>query len=49
MLDYARGIESIGDPSLTLDILSVLQNHFEIAEEHARTGFHPDMDADENN
>jgi hypothetical protein len=45
MLEYARSIEAYGNPALTFNLLSVLQKHFDIEEEYARTGYHPDMDA----
>ncbi len=44
MLEIARGIEAIGDQSLTIDLLSVLLSHFEQDYETATTGFHPDED-----
>ena len=39
MLDFARRIESVGDQSLTIDILKVLSDHFEDDFQSAINGF----------
>lgn len=42
MLDIARGIEIYGDPTLTLDLLRVLNVHFEEDYNRASNGYPPD-------
>ena len=44
MLELARGIEMFGDQDLTLDILNVLSDHFEINYQASINGYPPKED-----